>query len=506
MWNYYLCFVLLIVFILLLFREIVKDIKGHIASYYIIPYCLILTLLFKYNHGVEFWGLEYEDAYSFSFCARQFSYGIYPNSFLIDAVGIGSLEDPSFIYTYGGHFITYPTFLSIFTQIFGWSTFVIDIVNTSLAFCILLILSLFGDKNKCWFIAPAIYCSAPIINVFANCFLSEIFSSFILISFAYLFIKKKNSIICLLAFSIALLCKRENLILLFIPFISSLFDYYIDRKLSIISVLKKLLPYLIFIAIYLICIQNVFEIESVESGDIGASTFSYKYFKILFPVFVKSLFSIYTFSVVVCIYIAFVLFNVLKYKQIKKEIWISTILVLGYTVLYSSHYRGYFFINGEEVTLFETYRYINNYFVFIPLAFTLFSFKKIKYTIIPAIILLSFSFLFTIDARKYFSELEYESRFKEVEVVSKYIENKDKPAVLICENILLYQNKCNSDFKVCCITVFDFLDVKNKDYDYYCILSDMEYLKERYGININMNDLKPILILPDGKYLYQYLN
>ena len=193
MWNYYFCFVLLIVFILLLFREIVKDIKGHIASYYIIPYCLILTLLFKYNYGIEFWGLEYEDAYSFSFCARQFSHGIYPNSFLIDAVGIGSLEEPSFIYTYGGHFITYSTFLSIFTQIFGWSTFVIDIVNTSLAFCILLILSLYGNKNKCWFIAPAIYCSAPIINVFANCFLSEIFSSFILISFSYLFIKKKNS-------------------------------------------------------------------------------------------------------------------------------------------------------------------------------------------------------------------------------------------------------------------------------------------------------------------------
>ena len=124
----------------------------------------------------------------------------------------------------------------------------------------------------------------------------------------------------------------------------------------------------------------------------------------------------------------------------------------------------------------------------------------------PIIILLSFSFIYTIDARKYFSELEYESRFKEVEVVSEYIENKDKPAVLICENILLYQNKCDSDFKVCCITVFDFLDVKNKDYDYYCVLSDMEYIKERYGVNINMEDLKPVLLLPDGKYLYQYLN
>ena len=104
---------------------------------------------------------------------------------------------------------------------------------------------------------------------------------------------------CLLAFSIALLCKRENLALLFIPLVSSLFDYYLDRKQSIIGILKKLLPYLIIIAIYLVGIQNVFEIESVESGDIGTSTFSYKYFEILFPVFVKSLFSIYSFSIVV---------------------------------------------------------------------------------------------------------------------------------------------------------------------------------------------------------------
>ena len=32
----------------------------------------------------------------------------------------------------------------------------------------------------------------------------------------------------------------------------------------------------------------------------------------------------------------------------------------------------------------------------------------------------------------------------------------------------------------------------------------MEYLKERYGVNINMDDFTPTLLLPNGHYLYKY--
>lgn len=147
--------------------------------------------MFKYNYGTHFYGLEYEDAYVFSFCARQFLYDIFPTSFLIDAVSVGSLTEPMLTSTYGGHFIMYPTFLSLFTNIFGWSPTILSIANTSIAFFILLILSILPKNQENWFILPVLYCCAPIINLFTTCFLSEIFSSFICLVFVYTYLEER---------------------------------------------------------------------------------------------------------------------------------------------------------------------------------------------------------------------------------------------------------------------------------------------------------------------------
>ena len=141
MGQYYLCVVLIIFLFILLIHEVIYDCKSIRKPYKRILLCLVLTLLFKYNYGTHFYGLEYEDAYVFSFCARQFLYDIFPTSFLIDAVSVGSLTEPMLTSTYGGHFIMYPTFLSLFTNIFGWSPTILSIANTSIAFFILLILS-----------------------------------------------------------------------------------------------------------------------------------------------------------------------------------------------------------------------------------------------------------------------------------------------------------------------------------------------------------------------------
>ena len=262
MGYYYCCLVLLFFFLCLFLYEIVYDIKRHPYALYIIPFSLFLTVLFKYNYGIDFWGLEYEDSYAFSFCARQFSYGIYSSSFLIDAVSVGSLNDPVCMSTYGGHFITYPIFLSIFTRPLGWSPELLSIINTIIAFCILLLLSLLSDDKKLWFVAPTIYCMAPVINVFTTCFLSEIFSSFICLTFVYSYIKKdtqNHSLLCFISFTLALCCKRENLALAFIPILISLINNHnIINKKSLVDVIKHNAPYFIIICIYLFAIQNVF--------------------------------------------------------------------------------------------------------------------------------------------------------------------------------------------------------------------------------------------------------
>lgn len=72
--QYYICVVLIVFLFLLFFHEIIRDYKSIKHPFRRILLCLVLTLVFKYNYGIFFYGLEYEDAYVFSFCARQFSY------------------------------------------------------------------------------------------------------------------------------------------------------------------------------------------------------------------------------------------------------------------------------------------------------------------------------------------------------------------------------------------------------------------------------------------------
>ncbi len=509
---YYFCLVVIFLFIFLFVYQIKIDIKKNKNSLYIILYCLLLTLLFKYNYNIGFWGLEYEDAYAFSFCARQFSYGIYPSSFLIDAVAIGSLDNPLSVFTYGGHFITYSTFLSIFTQILGWSPQLISIINTLIAFCIILTLAFFKEDNKWWFIAPSIYCAAPIINVFATCFLSEIFSSFICLVFIYSYCKSKTQIsryLCLISFGLALLCKRENLSLFFIPMIDFIISLCrLKTKEEFFSQIKNNIPYLIIICIYIFGCQNIFMIEQVESKDIGEATFSLNNFFRLFPIFISSLFSIPAFSIVFYVYICYLLYFYKAYKNLQNKILlISITLLFVYLLLYSSHYRGYFFINEEKISHFDTYRYINNFFYCIPLIFinSLYAnIKRIKIIYILTIIVLLFAFIKTIELRKFYSDEEQDERFEQVDIVSNFISRNNKSSILICENILLYQNLCDSKFSVCSIMLVDKINFDNEQIDYYCILSDLKYLKERYNISINTEKFKPVLELPDGNYLYIY--
>lgn len=510
--SYFICLSILLFFIILFFYTVIHDIKEHISSWFVVLFCVILTILFKTDFGIKFWGLEYEDAYSFSFCARQFLYGIYPSSFLIDAISIGSLESPLSTFTYGGHFITYPAFISIFTNIFGWSPNTISNINTLTSFCILIVLSLFGKNNKYWLIAPVLFCCAPIINVFTTCFLSETFSSFICITFIYAFFQKKSSTrnaLCMCSFAIALLCKRENLSLVFIPILECIYAAYKTKDArSISNIIKQIAPFAMIIIVYLGGCQDVFDIERIESEDIGQPTFSIKNLINLFPVFAKSLLSINTFLITFYLYIGYVLWNLVKNKETPREILLTAPLFFCYIILYSSHYRGYFYTRGELISSFETYRYLNNFYYLIPLSFCNIQCQSKRHGVIIFILigLGILSFNSTLKLRNNFSQLEYTMRFKEVEIVSDYLKNNsDKTPFLISENILLYQNACDDNFNVCDITQFEQLELDTVKFNYYCLLSDKEYLMERYNIEINMQHLIPLLQLSNNTILYKFI-
>lgn len=118
-------------------------------------------------------------------------------------------------------------------------------------------------------------------------------------------------------------------------------------------------------------------------------------------------------------------------------------------------------------------------------------------------IALAFSLYNTYSLRFKMSETEYQERFKVAKTVSTYIQANSSNSVLICENILLYQNICGDNFNVCDIRLYDKLD-KNNQTDYYLLLSDLNYLKERYSLNIDLHDVSPVMYLEDGRYLYKY--
>lgn len=507
--QYYLCIVLIIFLFLLFFNEIVRDYKSIEYPFRRILLCLILTLLFKYNYGIYFYGLEYEDAYVFSFCARQFSYDIYPTSFLIDAISVGSLIDPQLTSTYGGHFIMYPTYLSLFTKLFGWSPTTLSLANTIITFFILLILSIFSKKQKYWFIPPIVYCCAPVINLFATCFLSEIFSSFICLIFVYTYFREKgvyNYTLCFISFLVAIMCKRENLVLLSLPAVE--FIYLILRKYRYniknhIVELSKYIPFLFILCLYFLCIQNVFNIEAIESKDIENATFSTHYMTILLPAFIKAMFGFETFSCVFTITILWIVYSFICNKRITKEIAFPLILFCAYLILYTAHYRGYFFIQDKHVSSFETYRYINNFFYLIPLMFIALRCKFVKQIKLISCIVLAISLFNTHSLRLRMSETEYHERFNEAQTVCNFIQANSTQSVLICENILLYQNICDDNFNVCDIRLCDKLN-KSHYTDYYILLSDLDYLKERYSLNINLQDIYPVINLGEGKYLYKY--
>lgn len=505
---YFICLLLLVFFILFAkftFEE-VKQVKNFHIRLLII---LFLTIIFKFYWGYAFFGLEYEDSYSFLLSGRQFVNDIYSSSFLLDGITIGSIDFPIRISTYGGHFITFPVYLSVFFKLFGYSENLIFLIQTINLFLILLTLSLFTKKEKYWILTPIFFCLAPIINIFGTTALSETFSSLICLSFLLFYFKRKTSIYCLIAFFLALICKRENIILIIIPLSISIITYlksnktYEESKPLLIEVGK----YICLISFYFLFIQNIFCIELIEMNDISANTFSLSYFKRLFPIFISALTNFTYFGITFFLFIFLFILNLHK-KTLTKESLTLTILFLTYLFLYSSHYRGYSFIMGlEETTEFSSFRYINNFYYIISLCITLYleNFKYISkkkkillYSTISVLMLISAWETFSL--RKYFNQIEKSARFSEVAEVNNLIFDK-KQTCIVSNNILLYQITQPNHFNVCDIQSFN--EIKNLYFKYYFLVIDnFELIKKRYNVDIDKEKLIFIKELQTGKKIY----
>lgn len=115
----------------------------------------------------------------------------------------------------------------------------------------------------------------------------------------------------LFLFLVAIMCKRENLALLTLPTIEIIYLVLWKYRCEIKKYTGEILKYtslLLIVCIYFLSVQNVFDIEKIESQDIENSTFSIRYLSILFPAFIKAMFSFKAFSLVLTATIAWLIY------------------------------------------------------------------------------------------------------------------------------------------------------------------------------------------------------
>lgn len=496
---------LLILFLLLwskLFIDSFNNSKNHYLKLII---CIICACVFKCDWGTHFLGLEYEDAYSFSAYTRQLSHNIISDTLRIQCVDIGSLFEPQSLGTYGGHYITYSVFLYLFTSIFGFSITAVSIVNTLISLFSLLTIAFYNYKNKHgWLIAVSFFCFAPAINLFSTCFFSETFSAFLCICFVLGFFANKGNdtalskLFVLLSFFLCILTKRDNLILIIIPLIYSIYEFYNrNYKLTI----KYITPYILLIGVSILFFHNFFIAELEESSDISQSTFSFKIFYAQLPIYIKSLCSLSYFSICTYCFIISLCFCLIKHKMTKESTCLTTLFFLS-IFMYSSHYRGYYFIEHlEEFNEFATFRYINNFFYLIPIFIALTFNEKQKYfryVLIGLVALGIYSAYYTYSLRIKNSQEEYVLRFEDINGVNEILCNDD---VIITDVPLLFLNVISPDINICNIQRIKEVDL-NANKKFYIFTDDLEVLDKRYRLDISKIDKQYIKTLPSGKKLY----
>jgi hypothetical protein len=490
---------ILILFFIAFFNLLYRWIKDHInlkEFSLILIFSIGLTLIYRFTIRNPFFGLEYEDSYIFNFSGRLLSEGIYPISFLTDGINIGSLLKPVSTITYGGHFITFPVIISWIYKIFGYNINIPCYINTFFGFLNILVLSIsfrtFWGFKKFWFVPGIIYSLSPAMNLFGTTQLSETFSSFTVIlsilSFFYYFYSREKITIFLfiICFFTALLTKRDNIVLLglIVPFsIYKIFNDKQNLKFHILPVISSAA----IIIIYLILIQNVFLIEKTESVEISTITFSFSYFLKLAPVFISALLEFKWFSIILLLLIASIFCTIITFRKHPSYFFIIA-LYLCYFLIYTLHYRSYYFIHFGDIKTFLALRYLNNFYVISTLIISfvicdLSVIKAFRKILIPLFsILLIFSALNTHLLRKQFSYIESEDRFSNPTFVLNYLSKNDK-SILITDNILIFQLLGGNDLELIDIGMLDSPKEEFMEKGTYVFLSSFnksDYFKYRY--------------------------
>jgi hypothetical protein len=371
--------ILFLFFVLIVAGSVLLFTNWHILSQNLIQILILLVIsLFCVlpSNAKYFMGLEYEDAYIFTANSR---YLLFNQDFSSDPLQthtcvLGSISDCSAEATYGGHFLALPSLGYLTHRLFGYHPYAICWINLVASLISVPILyfvccRLTSDRT-CAFVASLVYAISPAMGMFHASALAETTSSLLVLvyvsCFLTIFVQKDGSdsprkwaVWSLLAvsFVLALLSKRENLVLLTASVfaVPAFFDERTKKSMLLWTCITTVM------AVLLVRRFNILQMETAEAGDIGTVTFSLRYSLALIPVFARAFLTLRWFTIAPGLFLCGI--GGLFRRSARRSGWpIVFGLVLAYFVIYSGHYRSYYFVHYGSVTPFESLRYITNFF------------------------------------------------------------------------------------------------------------------------------------------------
>ncbi len=170
--------------------------------------------------------------------------------------------------------------------------------------------------------------------------------------------------------------------------------------------------------------------------------------------------------------------------------------------MYSSHYRGYYFIeNLEPLNEFTTFRYLNNFYYIIPICLAMLCQipSKLKTSAVFSLISLSvISAFITLNIRRCAHIEEYNLRFKDIDVINNIIAKDD---IIITDTPLLFLNVVSPDRIICNIQRIAEINLEHPC-KFYMIADDLSTLDNRYHLNLSKINKRLVITLPSDKKLF----
>ena len=469
------CLALIGVLGTLISNDITKDILRR--QFLWILGTIAIAGLFKYPFdGLIFSGLEYEDAFIYNAAARFFLSNaalLPPESFLTISCSVGSLAACNEYSTYSGHVIGYSATIAGASKLFGYHpelanfvSFYASILCAGFLFIVALII---GNSIPYALAAVLIFVLLPFQNLFATASVVEPFSSLFitlsLLSYLQCVHNQPSKTLqwkvvlswstLFLVWLACILIKRENaLSIAILPFITIIFILFERRSAESLGwITKPVLTFWILLALFFVLVIDVAETIRAEVPDVGGFPFSPIFLSKLLPFFLSTLFDFKLF-LGLSIFVPIAVYAAIKRASTTKLIWYPLILFGMYLLIYSFHYRSYYFIRTGDVTEFDTYRYLSNLMPLYSLLLAgglqccLVSFrfiqtqshraKQVSLALFVGLVII-LSWMQTFQLKTHFTEIEKNNRLDIVNAVLQLTRNVNQPYAILTDDVLLYQ-------------------------------------------------------------------